>query len=208
MREEPPVSDLITDELRSIRDNVPGVRGSITATSDGLPVAHDLPGLEPTQIAALVATMHAVAARASLSTQCGQVKEVITRGADGYLAVYAAGSAAIVGVLGLSDMNVAMLNLQARKSIDRIGEYSASLVRRQPASAVVPPAAPCTARAPAAPAPAASRTVGRQRPPLGGGTRTARRCRRAARPGMAPLAAVAPLTTGEWRPAHRLAAGA
>jgi uncharacterized protein len=136
MREEPPVSDLITKELRSIRENVPGVRGSITATSDGLLVAEDLAGLEPTQIAALVATMHAVAARASLSTQCGQVTEVITRGTEGYLAVYAAGSAAIVGVLGVSDMNLGMLNLKARKVIDRIGEYSADLVR-QPS--VVPP---------------------------------------------------------------------
>jgi predicted regulator of Ras-like GTPase activity (Roadblock/LC7/MglB family) len=136
MREEPPVSDLITDELRSIRNSVPGVRGSVTATSDGLLLAQDLPGLEPTQVAALVATMHAVAARASLSTQCGQVREVITRGADGYLAVYAAGAAAIVGVLGLSDMNIAMLNLQARKMIDRIGEHSASLVRPSP---IVPP---------------------------------------------------------------------
>jgi predicted regulator of Ras-like GTPase activity (Roadblock/LC7/MglB family) len=149
MREEPPVSDLITDELQSIRNSVPGVRGSVTATSDGLLLAQDLPGLEPTQVAALVATMHAVAARASLSTQCGQVREVITRGADGYLAVYAAGSVAIVGVLGLSDMNIAMLNLQARKMIDRIGEHSASLVRPSP---IVPPV-PAPPPPPPAPAP-------------------------------------------------------
>lgn len=145
MREESPVSDLITEELRSIRNNVPGVRGSITATSDGLLVAQDLPGLEPTQIAALVATMHAVASRASLSTQGGPVKEVLTRGEDGYLAVYAAGSAAVVGVLGLSDMNVAMLNLQARRTIDRIGEYAADFIRQAPAApaaSLVPPPPP------------------------------------------------------------------
>jgi len=150
MREEPSVSDLITEELRSIRNDVPGVRGSITATSDGLLVAEDLAGLEPTQIAALVATMHAVAARASLSTQCGQVTEVITRGSEGYLAVYAAGSAAIVGVLGVSDMNLGMLNLKARKVIDRIGEYSAHLVR-QPSVVPPVPVPPPPAPAPQAP---------------------------------------------------------
>jgi hypothetical protein len=130
MGEEPAASDAIADELRLIRKNVPGVRGSITATADGLLVAHDMHGIEPTQIAALVAATHAVAVRASLSTQCGQLREVITRGSDGYLAVYSAGPAAIVAVLGVSDMNVAMLNFQVRKMIERIAEHSAGLSRR------------------------------------------------------------------------------
>jgi uncharacterized protein len=138
MREEPPVTDPIADELQLIRTNVPGVRGSITATTDGLLVAHDVPGLEPTQIAALVAATHAVAVRASLSTQCGQLKEVITRGSDGYLAVYAAGGAAIVAVLGTAELNVAMLNFQARKMIERIAEQTTSLVRRPQASSFSP----------------------------------------------------------------------
>ena len=138
MGEQPPVTDLIADELRLIRQNVPGVRGSITATEDGLLVAHDVQGLEPTQIAALVAATHAIAVRASLSTGCGQLREVITRGSDGYLAVYSAGPAAIVAVLGVSDMNIAMLNFQARKMLDRIADHSAGLSRRRPQK---PPAA-------------------------------------------------------------------
>ncbi len=141
-----PATGPITDELRLIREKVPGVRGSITASSDGLLVAHDMHGLEPTQIAALVAVTHAVAVRASLSTQCGQLKEVITRGSDGYLAVYAAGGVAVVAVLGTAELNVAMLNFQARKMIDRIAEHSAGLARGPqagsspaPAPAAAPP---------------------------------------------------------------------
>ena len=142
MRNEPAVTDPIPDELRLIRKNVPGVRGSITATSDGLLIAHDIHDLEPTQIAALVAATHAVAVRASLSTQCGQLKEVITRGSDGYLAVYAAGGTAIVAVLGTTDLNVAMLSFQARKMIKRIAEHSADLARRrQPDSSAAPASA-------------------------------------------------------------------
>ena len=145
MRNEPAATGPITDELRLIRKNVPGVRGSITATSDGLLVAHDMHDLEPTQIAALVAATHAVAVRASLSSQCGQLKEVITRGSDGYLAVYAAGNAAIVAVLGSTELNVAMLNLQARKMIERIAEHSAGLSRRpQAGSSTVPATAPAS----------------------------------------------------------------
>lgn len=139
MRYQRAVTDPIAEELRLIRQNVPGVRGSITATSDGLLVAHDMHDLEPTQIAALVAATHAVAVRASLSTECGQLKEVITRGTDGYLAVYAAGGAAIVAVLGTSELNVAMLNFQARKMIERIAGHSAGLVRGPRADSAAPP---------------------------------------------------------------------
>ena len=141
MREEPPVTDPVAEELRLIRNTVPGVRGSITATVDGLLVAHDMPGLEPTQVAALVAATHAVAVRASLSTECGQLKEVITRGTDGYLAVYGAersGAPVIVAVLGTSELNVAMLNFRARTMIERIAEQSAGLARGPRADPAAP----------------------------------------------------------------------
>jgi predicted regulator of Ras-like GTPase activity (Roadblock/LC7/MglB family) len=138
MRKDPAVTDRITEELQLIKTNVPGVRGSIAATADGLLVAHDLPGIEPTQVAALVAASHAVAVRASLSTECGQLKEVITRGGDGYLAVYAAGGPVIIAVLGTTDLNVAMLNFQSRKMIERIAQHSAGLARR-PQAAAAPP---------------------------------------------------------------------
>ena len=141
MGEEPAVTDPIANELRLIRSNVPGVRGSVTATTDGLLLAHDVHGLEPTQIAALVAATHAVAVRASLSTECGQLKEVITRGTDGYLAVYGAersGAPVIVAVLGTSELNVAMLNFRARTMIERIAEQSADLARGPRADPAAP----------------------------------------------------------------------
>src|ERR1700722_6121710 len=142
MGRDPSVTEPIAEELRLIRENVPGIRGSITATRDGLLVAHDVHGLEPTQIAALVAATHAVAVRASLSTGCGQLRDVITRGSAGYLAVYAAGAAAIVAVLCMTNLIVAMLNFQARKSIERIAKHSADLVRRPQSDSSAVPASP------------------------------------------------------------------
>jgi len=61
MRYQPAVNEPIAEELRLIRQNVPGVRGTITAASDGLLAAHDAHDLEPTQVAALVAATHAAA---------------------------------------------------------------------------------------------------------------------------------------------------
>src|SRR5581483_442189 len=109
------------------RAHVAGVRGSLVATSDGLVVAHDIPDVEPTQIAALAAATLAVARRATLATECGTFREAVARGSDGYLAVYAAGDSAIVAVIGTSSLNVGMLQYRAREIIERIAAQSSQI---------------------------------------------------------------------------------
>lgn len=111
-------------EFALIRASVSGVRGSLLATSDGFLVAHDIPDLEPTEIAALVATTRALAARTTLAAGAGQFLEVIVRGSLGYLAVYAAGSSAVLAVIGTDDLNVGMLRYRAGEFIGRIAECS------------------------------------------------------------------------------------
>jgi uncharacterized protein len=119
-----PVEERVRNELQRIREYVAGVHGSLTATSDGLLIAHDLPDREPTQIAALVATTLALGSRMTLSTGRGQFREAVTRGTDGYLAVYAAGRSSIVAVIGTPRLNVGMLQYRVRDIIDRIAAYS------------------------------------------------------------------------------------
>jgi uncharacterized protein len=130
-------------ELELIRSSVNGVHGSLVATTDGFLVAHDVPDFEPTEIAALVATTRALASRSTHATGCGDFRETVARGSSGYLAVYAAGANAIVGVIGSSDLNVGMLHFQARQIIERIAAEAPELRRwtaggRQPVP--VPPA--------------------------------------------------------------------
>jgi predicted regulator of Ras-like GTPase activity (Roadblock/LC7/MglB family) len=134
-------ADLIGEELKLIRKRVPGVRGSVAATGDGLLIAQDVHDVEPTQIAALVAALHAIAVRATLSTGSGEFKDVITRASEGYVAVFAAGGSAIVAVLGTTGLNVAILNYQARTMVERVAAVSAQLPRRPaPARAYPDPA--------------------------------------------------------------------
>jgi predicted regulator of Ras-like GTPase activity (Roadblock/LC7/MglB family) len=121
------VEEQVRTELQQIRTQVPGVRGSLVATSDGLVVAHDIPDVEPTQIAALAAATLAVARRATLATECGTFREAVARGSEGYLAVYAAGDSAIVAVVGTSGLNVGMLQYRAREIIERIAAQSAQI---------------------------------------------------------------------------------
>jgi predicted regulator of Ras-like GTPase activity (Roadblock/LC7/MglB family) len=123
-RGSPSVHDQVQAELELIRTHVAGVRGSLAATSDGLVVAQDVPDVEPTQVAALAAATLALASRATLATGCGNFREAVARGSDGYLAVYAAGHSTIVAVIGSSSLNVGMLQYRAREFIERIAAYS------------------------------------------------------------------------------------
>jgi uncharacterized protein len=115
-----PLAERLRAELARIRANVAGVHGSVVATSDGFLVAHDVPDLEPTEIAALAATTRALATRTTLAAGCGEFRETMARGSAGYLATYAAGTNAIVAVIGTNDLNVGMLRFQAREIVARI----------------------------------------------------------------------------------------
>lgn len=110
----------IHQELRDLRGQVVGVYGSLVATSDGFLVTHDIPDLEPTRIAALVATTLGLARQATHTTGRGRFHESVARGSEGYLAVFAAGDTAVLAVLGTNDLNVGMLHYQTRDTIRRI----------------------------------------------------------------------------------------
>ena len=128
--------DLLHAEFRRIRANVSGVHGTVVATSDGFLVAHDVPDQDSTDVAALQAASRSLASRGVALTGRGQFREVISRGSHGYLAVYAAGENAIVGVIGNAELNVAMLHYLVHDTIARIGVYAREFSRwasREPA---------------------------------------------------------------------------
>ena len=147
------VQDRLHAEFRLIRANVPGVHGSVVATSDGFLVAHDVPDLDSTDIAALLAASRSLASRGAAITGRGQFREVITRGSLGYVAVYAAGDNAIVGVIGDAELNVAMLHYRVHDTILRITAYASEFRRwASPAPAASQPAKPGEAAQPGQPA--------------------------------------------------------
>ena len=124
---EPTVRQRVHAELRLIRQNVTGVFGSLAVTTDGLLVSHDVPDLEPTELAALVATTRAVATATMAAAGRGHFREAVTRGSNGYVAVYAAGQFAIIAVIGSGEMNVGMLQFQTRDIVQRIAAFGNEL---------------------------------------------------------------------------------
>jgi predicted regulator of Ras-like GTPase activity (Roadblock/LC7/MglB family) len=134
----PSIEQRLQTEFGLIKANVAGVHGCIVATSDGFLVAHSLPDLDPTDLAALLAASRAVATQGIAVTGRGEFREAITRGTLGYLAVYAAGDSAIVAVVGDTELNVGMLHFRVHDIVERIATYTSEF-RRWSASAGATP---------------------------------------------------------------------
>ncbi|MFB6791881.1 roadblock/LC7 domain-containing protein [Streptomyces olivaceus] len=116
----------VLEELHRLRNRVPQLTGSLAATVDGLVLAHDAPGTEPEGLAALTAAALGVAHRMADATGRGGFRELLLRGADGYVATYAAGGSVVLTLLADGRVNVGRLHLEGRRSGARIGELFAA----------------------------------------------------------------------------------
>lgn len=117
-------------ELRALRAGVPGVRGSLVVTSDGLLVTHDCPDDEGTeQTGALSSTMLALARHAVDLTAGGSMLDAAVRGSDGSFVVYAVGETAVLAVIGDADLNLALLHLRTRPVVRRLAAMTDGFAR-------------------------------------------------------------------------------
>jgi predicted regulator of Ras-like GTPase activity (Roadblock/LC7/MglB family) len=114
------VEDQVLIELSTLCSSVDGVEGCVVATSDGLLVAHVLPEEEQSQVAALIATMTAVARQAVQITGRGELVEAAIHGDCGHLVVYAVADSAVLAVLGRAGLNIALLQLRTRPVVARL----------------------------------------------------------------------------------------
>ncbi|WEH17514.1 roadblock/LC7 domain-containing protein [Streptomyces sp. VNUA24] len=112
----------VLDELHRLRARVPQLTGALAASVDGLVLAHDTPGVEPEGLAALTAAALGVAVRMTDTAGRGELRELLLRGDDGYVATYAAGSSAVLTLLAQDRVNVGRLHLEGRRAGGRIGE--------------------------------------------------------------------------------------
>ncbi|MBM9621179.1 roadblock/LC7 domain-containing protein [Streptomyces zhihengii] len=110
----------VLGEIRRLRARVPQLTGALAASADGLVLASDT--AEAEGVAALTAAALGVALRLTEATGQGGFKELLVRGERGYVATYAAGSAAVLTVLAEPRINVGRLHLEARRAGARIGE--------------------------------------------------------------------------------------
>ncbi|MFI9762947.1 roadblock/LC7 domain-containing protein [Streptomyces sp. NPDC051963] len=143
----------IADELHRLRARVPQLTGALAASVDGLVIAADTPGSEPESLAALTAAALGVAVRMTDVTGQGELRELLVRGVQGYVATYAAGRTAVLTLLARDDVSVGRLHLEGRRAATRIGELVDARPQTKPQAQAKAPA-----RAPAKSPPTRTRT--------------------------------------------------
>lgn len=104
----------LTKAVQSLRQSVPEVSGVMIASSDGLPIAHDFANGDATRVAAIAATVLGLGKRIADTTGCGTLEETVTRGTDGYMIIYSAGTKAVLAVVAPAYANLGLIHLEAR----------------------------------------------------------------------------------------------
>jgi predicted regulator of Ras-like GTPase activity (Roadblock/LC7/MglB family) len=116
--------DLLT-ELRDLREQVPGVTGTLVASADGLLVVADIdPGADPQveadALAAIAAASLSVARQVVRVARQGTLGRAITYASRGHMVVYAVGVAALLAVLGDEGMDMGALQQKSQPALGRI----------------------------------------------------------------------------------------
>lgn len=122
----PEPDQAVLGELRALRARVPRLTGALAASSDGMLIAHDLPThIEPDGMAALTAAELALAQRLAATAHGEGFDEVVVRGSNGHVVIYAAGATALT-VLAELEVNVGKLHLESRPVARAIAEHVAA----------------------------------------------------------------------------------
>ena len=108
-------------EIRQLRRRLTEITGVVVATTDGLLVAHDSRGGREETLAAMSAAQLGLGQQIAALCACGDFRESVTAASDGYVATFAAGPAALLTIIGNSDLNIARLHHEARPVAARVG---------------------------------------------------------------------------------------
>jgi len=99
--------------LRGFHEAVDGVHGAVLATRDGLPVASTLADAKAETLAAMAATVIALANQAVPHEGDDSEGHTVIRGSDGCLVVYPAGDVGVLAVQTSAHPNIGLVQVEA-----------------------------------------------------------------------------------------------
>jgi uncharacterized protein len=118
-----PLAQLLA-ELSRLREVLPEVSGSLVASADGLLIADGGQARSPASaaegVAALSAASLGLSQRIADVVGHGVFSELLVRSNGGYVAMYLAGDSAVLVLIADDRVNVARMNLEARRAVGRI----------------------------------------------------------------------------------------
>lgn len=116
--------DLLEEQLRMLRRFSPAVVGAIILSSEGLPIASDLPSdLGEERTAAKSASMVALGERIASELGRGDLDQIFLSGDDGYVVVARITFDAALTVLCKQDARMAMALLDIRYSVEQLRRF-------------------------------------------------------------------------------------
>jgi predicted regulator of Ras-like GTPase activity (Roadblock/LC7/MglB family) len=126
-------------EIRALREQLRHTMGVVVAGVDGLLIAHDSHDIDPESLAAMAAAHLGLSQRLADVVGHGELQETVTRGQDGYVATFAAGTSAVLMVIATADLNVGRLYLAARPLASRVGALVHGDTEPSPTDPTSPP---------------------------------------------------------------------
>jgi uncharacterized protein len=106
--------------LDDLAGEIPGVRGSLVAAADGLPMVATLPADEVPRVAAVTAMVVGLSQRTLDQIGLGGFEETVIGGDEGVLVVYDTGAGAALAVAVAPDVNLGLVHLEARRAARRL----------------------------------------------------------------------------------------
>jgi predicted regulator of Ras-like GTPase activity (Roadblock/LC7/MglB family) len=112
--------DVLLAELRALRDRVVGITDTALASRDGLIIRADTVDISPDNIAALAAASQGLAQRMAAEAGKGALREAMTRGSGGCVAVYPVGAVALLAVVGDEGLDTVRLYRESRATVEHL----------------------------------------------------------------------------------------
>ncbi|MEY2570110.1 MAG: uncharacterized protein QOE63_460 [Acidimicrobiaceae bacterium] len=137
--------DQLHQVLTSLSADVPDVRGGLLASRDGLPIVSTLGAAEAGRVAAMAATVVALATRVVDTIGLGSFEETVVQSDGGMFIVYDAGDLAVLAVLAQKGATLGLVHLEARRAAGTVEQLLTAYrdeLRTQSMSAPPPPPAP------------------------------------------------------------------
>src|SRR5574338_97873 len=107
--------EALKNHIETLRNAIPDLKGVLLASVEGLPIAHSLSnGADPNRVAAMAAAASSLGRKITDSVAVGTLGEVAIRGEEGWLFFYAAGTKAVLAVMGPQIANAGLIHLESR----------------------------------------------------------------------------------------------
>jgi len=121
------VEELVKKVFEEVEREVPGIKGMVLATLDGLPIVSDVASVEQkNRLAAMVSALAALARRMGPELNVGDFEGISVDFSGGRIFCYTIKDTAIFAIATLKDINLGMLNLVVPSALEKISNIISS----------------------------------------------------------------------------------